>query len=350
MRVAFLPESNRWRINPYLDLLASSLRELGVDVEYIGSDYLSGRWLIQHRRTVDVLHFHWIQYHYVRGDSHGVWRNLIGFVGRIMLARLLGYRLVWTAHNLLPHELAQGNIDVVARRAMVLLAHRVLVLCEAGRQQLAERFGRRKGVCVTPHGHYIGAYPVGSSRTQARTNLGLAPEDVVYLFFGGVRPHKNVEVLMQVFADMPGENLRLLVVGFPHGEEIRQRVLQRAATDSRIVTVLGLVPDTEIQCYMKAADIVVLPFARILSSGSAMLAMSFGRPVIVPAAGCLPEWVTPDCGFLYNPADSDGLYQAMCAAQHVDLTKMGETAYQQALMFSWDFVARQTLAAYCITR
>ena len=47
------------------------------------------------------------------------------------------------------------------------------------------------------------------------------------------------------------------------------------------------VPDGEVQHYLLAADAVVLPFKEILTSGSAMLALSFGRPVVAPHG-----WVT----------------------------------------------------------
>ena len=38
-----------------------------------------------------------------------------------------------------------------------------------------------------------------------------------------------------------------------------------------------------------AADLVVLPFSDIMHSGSAILALSFNKPVLVPARGSLPE-------------------------------------------------------------
>jgi len=344
LRVAFFGESQR--DNPYLDLLESALKKQGVVIEPVGSDYLSGRWLISHRTRIGVLHFHWIQYHYVKAPCVGSWCALVKFVGQIFLARVLGYRIVWTLHNVLPHERVNGQMDVVARKAMALLAHSALVLCEEGRRQLAEQFGRRKQVYVTPLGHYVGAHLDKVSRGHARMKLGLRSKDIMYLFFGGVRPHKNVEALLQTFAEMPGEDMRLFIVGAAHGDEIRQRVPRMAATDCRVTTVLEFVPDDEVQYYMRAADIVVSPFAKVLSSSSVILAMSFGRPVIAPAIGCLPEWVTTECGILYDPTDSEGLRRAMLAAQSADLTGMGQAAYQRALAFSWDVIARETLAAY----
>jgi hypothetical protein len=44
-----------------------------------------------------------------------------------------------------------------------------------------------------------------------------------------------------------------------------------------------------VQLLFSAADLVVLPFSDIMHSGSAILALSFNKPVLVPARGALPE-------------------------------------------------------------
>jgi len=61
------------------------------------------------------------------------------------------------------------------------------------------------------------------------------------------------------------------------------------------------------------ADAVVLPFRDILTSGSAILALSHGRPVIAPALGCLPGTLPSDATFLYD-ADAPGDRRGVGAA------------------------------------
>jgi len=59
--------------------------------------------------------------------------------------------------------------------------------------------------------------------------------------------------------------------------------------DKRIKVFLDFIPDNDIQIYMNAADIIVLPYLDILNSGVAILAMSFGKPVIAPRTGSIPS-------------------------------------------------------------
>ena len=106
------------------------------------------------------------------------------------------------------------------------------------------------------------------------------------------------------------------------------------------------IPNDELQLYLKAADVVVLPFLDILTSGSAITALGFGRPVIVPAIGCLPELMDERMAVLYDPQAADGLRQALMAARQRDLVAAGAAAYDHARSLAWDKIARQTLEAY----
>ena len=97
---------------------------------------------------------------------------------------------------------------------------------------------------------------------------------------------------------------------------------------------------------MRAADAAVLPFRDILTSGSAILALSHGRPVIAPAMGCLPGTLPADATFLYDP-DADGaLADAMRQAAAADLAVMGARARAYAETIDWGPIAEQTAALY----
>jgi len=41
--------------------------------------------------------------------------------------------------------------------------------------------------------------------------------------------------------------------------------------------------------FLRAADLVVLPYTETINSGSALLALSFDRPTLVPAMGAVPD-------------------------------------------------------------
>jgi glycosyltransferase involved in cell wall biosynthesis len=91
---------------------------------------------------------------------------------------------------------------------------------------------------------------------------------------------------------------------------------------------------------------VVLPFRDILTSGSAILALSHGRPVIAPAMGCLPGTLPADATFLYDPDAEGALAGAMREAVGSDLAAMGQRARAYADTIEWAPIAEQTAALY----
>ncbi|HEY8416200.1 MAG TPA: glycosyltransferase, partial [Thermaerobacter sp.] len=116
--------------------------------------------------------------------------------------------------------------------------------------------------------------------------------------------------------------------------------------DGRIRPVLEHVPDGDIQLYMNAADAVVMPYEEIFTSGTVVLAMSFGRAVVAPRQGCLAEVVDGEGGILYDPADPAGLEGALRRALAADLAAMGRHNRERAAHWDWDTIARMTRDAY----
>jgi beta-1,4-mannosyltransferase len=166
------------------------------------------------------------------------------------------------------------------------------------------------------------------------------------LCFGAIRPYKGVELLLEEFATMPGEDLILLIVGAVHLQDLRERILALGEGDNRIRIVPEFIAPNDVQCYFNAADAVVLPFVEILSSSSAIVALSFGRPVIAPAVGCLPDLVTEDIGVLYDRREPHALRTALERCLTLDLETMGRSGYARVQQYTWERVAARTLQAY----
>ncbi len=346
MKVAMLPRSPWWRENPYLGLLEAGLRQLGVATADDPNDGLSWRWLLQNRGVVDILHLHWVQYHYDRDSAlRSAWALFI-FAAKLALARMLGYRLVWTLHNLEPHEQRHPQIDQACWRIMALLVQRVIVHCEETGRQLGLRYGRRRGVYVLPHPNYVGVYPPLPDQQEARRQLGLDDTNLVFLCFGAVRPYKGFQEAIKAFKELPDPEARLVIAGRPIDEAIAQEITSLAQDDRRIVAVLRFIPNAELPIYFSAADVVILPFRTVTTSGSAILAMSLARPVLAPALGCLPELLAEGRGILYDPTDPGSLARAMKRCRELDLKAMGRAAYERVAPFTPTEIAARHLAAY----
>ena len=127
------------------------------------------------------------------------------------------------------------------------------------------------------------------------------------------------------------------------------RCIYYAATNPKIVLRAEEISNEDMQIYLNAVDVMAFPFKQVLTSSSVILAMSFGRPAIVPRLGCLPELVEPDAGFVYVPGDVADLADAIVSAAHADLAAMGVAAATRASAFTWQDLAMGTLKAYGVS-
>jgi beta-1,4-mannosyltransferase len=302
-------------------------------------------WLWANRHRVQVLHLHWLHMLYAFGRLTPF--RFVRYVEKLVLAGLLGYRIVWTVHNTQAHEQGHPLIDRLARLLTATRADGMIVHCEYARQEVARRFSRHDDLFVVPLGNYGSVYPGSPPRDEARRELGIDESAFVYLYFGQVRPYKGVERLIHSFARLDASDAHLLVFGTCPDEEEKNALIEAAQRDRRIQAVLEHVPGDGVPRLFSAANVVVAPFLRILTSSSVMTAFSFRRPVIVPALGCLPELVTPDMGILYDPRSEDALLGALRDIRHHDLERMGESAYAHSVRFDWARTALETKQVYC---
>jgi glycosyltransferase involved in cell wall biosynthesis len=351
VKVLFLPDYTS--ANAYQGELATALRARGVTVvaQPTGRRRIAPvlQAVRRHGRP-DVLHLHWTE-PYISGGRADVSRlRVTRTLAELRLLRRAGSRIVWTAHDLARHDREPDPLEIRFNRSLFALCGAVIVHCEAAREALVQALalpGRaRARVRVIPHGHYEGAYPDTVSRTEARQRLGLPVAGVTILFVGWVRPYKGVRELVEAFRSVRSVDARLFIAGQPGSEAFRAEIATLAATDDRVVTRFGFVPDDELQVYLKAADVVALPYREIFTSGSVLLAMTFGRAVIAPRRGCIGETLDDAGALLYDANDPTGLADALGRALTADLEGMGAHNRARLPEFGWDRIADATLETY----
>jgi glycosyltransferase involved in cell wall biosynthesis len=339
LSVAFTPVY----ANPYQHLLTTALGRVGVEVIH-HRRLPDTSWLQSNQARVDVLHLHWLYGLYMARLRTPLQATVfLHWLGR---AQRLGYCLVWTVHNILPHRrplppLHRWIRSVVASRADAIITH-----CHSARDELLRRFPTKAPVHVIPHGNYVGVYPFDMTRDAARSEIGIESDAFVYLALGNMARYKGLDGLVDEFSRRSQSDERLVIAGRDRDHRLVRRLLDAAASQDRITVRPGFIPDDHMQVYLAAADVLVCPFSEILGSGSLILGMSYGLPVIAPAVGCLPELVTPEAGSLYDPRDPQALGRALDAARSWKLVKMSSAARSIANELRWDRIADQTLDVY----
>ncbi|MDL5159545.1 glycosyltransferase [Actinomycetospora termitidis] len=265
-----------------------------------------------------VLHVHWT-FGFVPSWASGrrvarVFRWWFGVC--LGLARLLGLRVVWTAHNTLPHAPVFDD-DEAARRTLVAACSAIVAPTAVGAREL-ERFGPTCPVHVVP----LAALPVPEpvrSVDAVRVAYEVPEGAVLLAFVGKVEPYKGVTDLLDALpalADVPGLPPVVLVVAGECRDASLAAGLRSRVSSAAMLTLDGTEPassirldlrhldDLELADLLAAADGVVLPFRTVTTSASVLHAMAAGAACLVPD---LPAFADVPAGALlrYPPGHTD---------------------------------------------
>lgn len=207
------------------------------------------------------------------------------------------------------------------RRAARLLWSRVDVITvhtERERDDFAASFGMRpERISVMEHGRDFVPH-TDLDRPAARAALGIAEHDRVALAIGFVGRHKGFDRAVRAFRTVPPEGRRLDVVGSVRVEDEEARAYRDELTGLVETTPnahlhLGYTTDEAFDRWIVAADVVVLPYRGIWTSGVLERAVLYGRPVIASRVGALEDQVAGRPGVTFVD-DDDQLAAALQGA------------------------------------
>jgi glycosyltransferase involved in cell wall biosynthesis len=351
VKVLIYPKST----NPYHELLYTPLRtaHAGDTFAYLAAsplNFLFFPFVVAAKRLqgYKVFHLHWHVF-YIDPNRHIPFSKTLSFVNAFVClsaVKLLGYRLVWTVHNVMPHEQHTSN-DGFLMRYTARLAARLIVHSSSTVIQMQEMGIPTNKTTVIPIGTYGNLYVDNIDATGARTKLGITKGEFVILFFGLIRPYKGLDDLLRAFKAARIANARVVIAGQCQDDTLRAEI-KRLSQGLRVDFYDQFIPNEDVAAYFRASDVVCLPFKQVTTSSSALLALSFGKPVVAPKIGALLD--LPDTvGVFYDPAARAGLQNALtkAAASKQSFPAMSQAAVRYCKALSWDKIAAKTYQLYC---
>lgn len=294
--VLFSTPAERRVGNPYISLLEDAIGEEGWRVRRFSP------WVALFGKY-QVLHVHWPE-GFIMGRSRVVsWLKSLFLALLLLRLAVVNTVVVRTVHNAKPHDTEYRPIQKALANG---LDRRTDVWIHLSEHSM-EEMGHDRAVLI-PHGSYVDWYPPLPGRN------GEAPSCLDLLYFGQVRPYKGVEQLIAAVAQTSGV-LRTLIAGNPSTASYGAQVDQLAKGVEGVETRLEFIPDNELWEILASCSLVVLPFRDIWNSGSLLLALSAGRPVLISDSRLAREfekefgfeWIHRFSGDLNGEALVDGL-------------------------------------------
>ena len=296
-----------------------------------------------------IFHLHWTYGFVVQRISYRIPRVFYSayFYFILFYLKLLKYKIVWTVHEPMPHEKEFAN-DLSARKVLSRLADAKIVHSAFAINEMKNLGLDIDNTHIIPHGNYMSVYKNQVSKNEARKYLGLDKDDFIFLFFGIIRGYKGIENLLPAFKRLvkTRKNIKLVIAGdIAKDAKNLSKLIEnyKKTLGQNLISNIGFIDDDKVQYYFNSADIVVLPFKKITTSGTAILALSFAKPVIAPKMACLNE-LPDNIGFFYKPDERGALYKAMEKAikNKRKLKIMDKNAFEYAKSLSWDKISEKT--------
>jgi glycosyltransferase involved in cell wall biosynthesis len=298
------------------------------------------------------------------GVFHILWNNRFELFDRTLLMgyyRVLGKKVVLTAHNV--NTRRRDAVDSAMNRYTLgiqyRLANHILVHTEKMKSEVVSVFGVPAARVTTVRYGINNAVPnTGLTTAEARQALGIGLTEKVILFFGRIRPYKGLDQLVHAFVRLPraGQNYRLVIAGHadrgsPYWTSVAGQI-HKAGQDGGVLLNAEFIPDSDVETYFKAADVLVLPYRSIYQSGILFLAWSFGLPVLASDVGSMKDEIAEgQNGWVFKPEDPADLANAIERYFRSDLyahldQRRNEIMNDAARRNSWESAARTTIDVY----
>jgi len=260
-----------------------------------------------------------------------------------LILRLLGVRVVLTLHNLHSHESNDPvrEIGLIARIAAFSSLVAVHSASAAGQIRAKYPGMSARAIVIIEHPNYDGCY---ATRDEVVSKFASCESsNINVLYFGNIRPYKGVEEAVAAIARISRSDVCLTVAGSVVDDRLKGRLVDAARRDGRISLKLGKVSDECVFKLFYESDVVIVPFRRTLTSGSVILALTLGRPVISTMEAKVLDLIDETNGYL---CDFDTMSELLRSINRRRLIEMRSAARETADRLAQNSIGPKLTALY----
>lgn len=228
-----------------------------------------------HFRKINTLWLNW----YENTSQKENYKDVIKKVVSLVIIRSLGTKIIATFHNKRPHDVTQNWLSKFLFWFVFKFSNRIIILSKDSIPLLKKIYGEEieNKLYLIPHPTYD-CKPKKTPQKDDKFRV---------LYFGLIRPYKNIEILLRVIKDFP--KISFTIAGKSSDEKYLSQLKNSINSLPNVNLIPHFLSDEEIDELIQENSVIVLPYDTnsSLNSGAVVHALCKRINVIVPEIGTI---------------------------------------------------------------
>lgn len=255
-------------------------------------------------------------------------------------------RVIWTLHNLHPHEASESKKAMYAKRvrSMSRLIDAFIVHTEKTKKDINDYYDiDLNKISVVHHGIFVPQDFIPSPNSFSKS--------ICFIIYGNLSHYKGLDIFVDAFKCLP-DSYKQRIHGVIAGGIIDKNLCKRLQDESVNLNIEWhpyFLPERELYERINNSNVIVLPYRRISQSGVLLLALYFRRCILTSD---LPSFKETLHGFtddmFFESENPQSLAQLMMryADGEIDIQKQYHVIEQLNIQYSWEKAAQKTMKVY----
>ncbi|EET4508883.1 TPA: glycosyltransferase family 4 protein [Escherichia coli] len=245
-------------------------------------EYKPHKWNLKNMLDMrfDIFHMHWPETYLNLPKRYQQLIGTLCVVLFLVVCKLFSKKIVWTVHNFKPHE-NHNNIKISEffRTFLVRMVDKFIFLTEVSKDEFLKIYNIDNSRLTVIH-HPL--YQVN----ECCHDISAANHSSInnkYLFFGLIRPYKNIELLMNEFIKYDSDSVLIIMGGCSNTLATELRNMKKKIDfKERIKFKFGYYNEQQLQQELNQCKGVIIPYSDIMNSGVLYRAITAGVNVLLP--------------------------------------------------------------------
>lgn len=273
----------------------------------------------------------------------------------VPILKLRGKKIVFSIHNITPHTPKKYFIflDALFNRFVFRFADYFIVHNQRNKKRFEELYAvNKRPISIISVGTHEPLIRNSLSCKESKEFLHIPQRKKVILFFGYIWGYKGAHILLEAL-ELIAQKIPdvLLVIAGTIVSDWKQceEIIKKKHLETYIHLHLHYIPESEVELFFSASDLVVLPYTPPFDThgGVGALAVALHKPLLVSDIGGLPEFVRNKQAIV-TPGDVNELAEKIIKilTDKKLLSSLAKDSRSVAKEITWDEIAKKTIQVY----